>query len=124
MEHLATQISPQGLAFIRPNVFSGITGGHFPEWYSAQVDRNIPRSSEPWEHLRKRRFKANTYLNELTRADYRELFSPHFEIIEERVFEPDLGRRWLTPEAREELAAWSDEELFSNKVQFVLRRKS
>jgi hypothetical protein len=123
MQNLAAQLSPDGLALIRPNIFTGITGGHIPEWYSNQVDQIIPRSTEPWEHLRKRRFPANTYLNELTRTDYRTLFSAHFEILDEKVFAPDLGRQWLTPEVRNELAAWSEEELFSNKVLFVLRHK-
>jgi hypothetical protein len=124
VEHLATQLSPHGLALIRPNIFTGITGSHLLEWYAGQVDREIPRSSEPWEHLRKRRFTANTYLNEMTRADYRALFGTYFDILEERVQLPDLGRKWLTPELKEELAAWNDEELFSNRVLFVLRRKS
>ena len=124
VEHLATRLSPQGLALIRPNIFTGITGSHLLEWYAGQVDKEFPRSSEPWEHLRKRRFTANTYLNEMTRADYRSLFSTCFDILEERVQFPDLGRKWLTPELREELADWSDEEIFSNRVLFVLRRKS
>jgi hypothetical protein len=124
VKHIATELSPKGLALIRPDVFTGIAGGHNPEWYSFQVNRDIPRKYEPWEHLRKGRFTANTYLNKLSRADYRELFGQHFDIIEERVYIPDLGRQWLTPEVRKELAAWSEEELFSNKVEFVLRRKT
>ena len=124
VEHLATQLSPNGLALIRPNIFTGITGSHVLEWYAGQVDRDIPRSSEPWEHLRKRRFTANTYLNEMTRADYRTLFGTYFDILAERVEQPDLGRKWFTPELKEELAAWNDDELFSNQVLFVLRRKS
>ena len=123
VKHIADELAPGGLALIRPDIFTGIAGGHNPEWYSFQVSRDIPRKYEPWEHLRKGRFTANTYLNKLSRADYRELFRPHFDIIEERVFIPDLGRQWLTPEVREELAAWSEEELFSNKVLFVLRHK-
>jgi hypothetical protein len=71
--------------------------------------------------LRKRRFNANTYLNCLSRADYREIFSRHFDILEEKVMHPNLGREWLTDEVRAELPQWSEEELLSNRVEFALR---
>lgn len=79
------------------------------------------RKTEPFEHLRKRRHPANTYLNELTRAEYRRLFQKHFDIIEERVTRPNLGRQYLTDEVRKELSSYSEDELFSNQVLFVLK---
>lgn len=123
MRRLADAVSPDAVLFIRPNIFTGITGGHLPEWYEDEVDQSYERQFEPWEHLRKRRYSANTYLNQLTRADYRRLFSRHFDILEERVTHPTLGMQWMTPETRAELSAWSDDELFSNTVLFVLRPK-
>jgi SAM-dependent methyltransferase len=119
---MARWLRPTGIALIRPNVFTGITGGHLIEW-SRWAMRQPPseRRSEPWEHLRQCRFRANTYLNELTRAEYRELFGVHFEILEERVAQPDLGREHFDARARAELAGWPDEELFSNQTLFVLR---
>jgi SAM-dependent methyltransferase len=121
--NLAKWLRPGGVAFIRPNIFTGITGGHHVEWYASNVDRPFARKTEPWEHLRKKRHPANTFLNGLTRADYRKLFAPHFEIVQEKVTHPDLGRQLLTDEIRGELAAFSDEELFSNQVLFVLKPK-
>lgn len=121
---MARHISPQGLALITPHIYTGISGGHLPEWYRFLADQDIARTSEPWEHLRKRRFTANTYLNCLPRSAYRHLFSRFFEIVEEKASTPDLGRRWLTPEVRAELARWDEEDLFSNRVQFVLRPKN
>jgi hypothetical protein len=79
------------------------------------------RRIEPWDHLRQRQFKPNTYLNEVTRAEYRELFGVHFEILEERVTQPDLGREYFDARVQAELANWPQEELFSNQTQFVLR---
>jgi SAM-dependent methyltransferase len=115
-------LRPGGIAAIRPNVFTGIIGGHLLEWNLESFDLDAPdRRSEPWDHLRERRFTPDTYINELTRADYRSLFSSHFEILEERVKVPDLGREHLTPEVRRELSDYPDEELFSNQVLFVLR---
>jgi hypothetical protein len=124
MARLAQNLSPQGLAFVTPNIFTGITGGHLPEWYSHRLPEDFDRKSEPWEHLRKRRYAANTYLNGLPRCAYRELFGRYFDILEERVVAPELGRRWLTAEVKAELSQWDEEELFSNKVQFVLRPKT
>jgi len=124
VESMVRTLAPQGLAIVTPSIFTGITGGHIAEWYSHLVDKDIPRQSEPWEHLRKKRYPGNTYLNGLCRADYRALFSSHFDIVEERVIRPDQGRRWLTPQIRAELAQWSEDELFSNNVRFLLRHKS
>ncbi|WP_280832863.1 class I SAM-dependent methyltransferase [Mycolicibacterium frederiksbergense] len=122
---MARWLRPNGIALIRPNVFTGITGGHLIEWSRRAMHQPQPeRHSEPWEHLRKRRFKANTYLNEVTRAEYRDLFRAHFEILEERVTQPDLGREHFDVRARAELAGWPDEELFSNQTLFVLRRRA
>jgi hypothetical protein len=119
-EHLA----PTGVAMIRPCIFSGITGGHQLEWYAHRlVDKAMTRRSEPWDHLRQNRFPANTYLNRLLRRDYRVKFSQYFNIVEEIVLAPDLGREYFAPSIAEELGHYPDEELFSNQVLFVLRRK-
>ncbi len=128
-----TKIIPQmhnwlkdnGLALIKPNIFTGITGGHLAEWSNHNVLNNVlmKRKSEPWEHLRKNRFKSLSYLNKLTRSDYRKLFETHFNILEEIVIYPDLGKAFMTSELRKDLENYSVEELFSNQVLFVLSPK-
>ncbi len=119
---IAAHLSPQGIAVIRPMVFTGIMGGHNVEYYD--LDPKTRRTCPPWDHLRGHRFPANTCLNRLSLAEYRALFAAHFEILDERVRAPDLGRAFMTPALRTELGNWSDEELFSNHVRFVLRRKA
>ncbi len=111
------------ILLIRPNIFTGITGGHLKEWYPGRVGDDSIKRSQPWEHLRKDRFRPNTYLNRLWRKDYRELFSASFDVLDEIVMKPDLGREFLIDECKEELKAIPDEELFSNQVVFVLRPK-
>jgi SAM-dependent methyltransferase len=119
---VARWLRPGGLALIRPNIFTGIVGGHLLEWSRAAMrNPSSSRKSAPWEHLRAQRFEPNTYLNKLTRADYRELLWGSFEIVEERVAHPDLGREHLDEATRAELTDWPDEELFSNQTLFVLR---
>jgi SAM-dependent methyltransferase len=118
---MARWLKPSGLALIRPDIFTGISGGHLLEWFDLREHRR--RRSEPWEHLRKRRFHGNVYLNELTRADYRRMFSQHFEILEENVVDHGQGRTFYTPEVAADLKQYGEDELFSNGVQFVLRAK-
>lgn len=120
---MAAWLRPGGLALIRPNVFTGITGCLLQEWSRWSV-AHPPRDrrSEPWEHLRDDRYPPNTHANRLTRAGYRELFAPHFELLEERVKDPGLGREYYTPEVAAALAGWPEEELFSNCTLFVLRK--
>lgn len=121
---MARAVRPGGLCLIRPNIYTGITGGHLVEWYPQNLfNTGIRRNSEPWEHLRKRRFAADTYLNEMKRSDYRAMLLEEFEILEERVKLPMLGQEYLTPEIRDELKDLGDDELFSNQVMFVLRKK-
>src|SRR5260370_24981536 len=93
---MARWLKPSGLALIRPDIFTGISGGHLLEWFDLREHRR--RRSEPWEHLRKRRFHGNVYLNELTRADYRRMFSQKFEILEEKVGDPGQGGKFYRPE--------------------------
>lgn len=121
---LAHWLHPEGIALIRPTVFTGITGGHLLEWSPHAVMHGWRgRRSEPWEHLRQRRWSANTQLNAFSRRDYRELLGKRLQIVEERVKHRDLGRQYLTPEVRDELRDYPDEELFSNQVLFVVRRR-
>jgi Methyltransferase domain len=122
VENMARWLRPVGLALIRPDVFTGITGGHVVEWNLRSFERGHDgRRTDPWAHLRGTRPPVNTHLNELTRAQYRELFRTHFEVLEETADDPELGREYLTPDVRAELSHFDEDELFSNQVLFVLR---
>jgi len=119
---MASWLRPDGLALIRPMVYTGICGSHLIDWYPHRVIAGrLPRDTEPWEHLRQKRARAGTYLNECTRADYRALFATSFVVVDERVRHPHLGRQFLNPQIVSELSEWPEDELFSNAVQFVLR---
>lgn len=118
---MAAQLGENGIAVISPMIFTGIAGGHSLEWYPHEAEREFKRRSEPWEHLRGDRFPADTFLNRVPRAAYRAIFARSFDIVEETVLMPELGRRFLTSAVRRELADYTDDELFSNKVRFVLR---
>lgn len=121
--NLTKWLKPDGIAVLTPALYSGIAGGHLTEWYPHVVDKDIPRETEAWEHLRKRRVHADCYLNEVRLHEFREIFAQYFDIVEEVNDEIGLGRAHLTPEIREELADYSEEELLSHRVSYVLMQK-
>jgi hypothetical protein len=108
------------LLLTRPTIYTGICGSHLTEWYHHAVYSDTPKRSQPWEHLRLNRYVADTYLNQLSLAQFRDLFtSCGYYIAEESVKHPCLGAAFLRdPQIRQELSAWPDEELLSNDVMF------
>jgi hypothetical protein len=121
--NLSHALSPNGLALISPAVYTGIAGGHLVEWYPHTLESTMARDSEPWEHLRKRRYRADCYLNELLVQDYEDIFKKYFDIIEVLSIDSGLGKQHLTNEIKKELSAYSEAELLSHKWTFVLRKK-
>lgn len=113
-------LRPDGIVFVRFTLFTGITGGHLVEWYPHLVDQDMPRTTAPWEHLRANRVVADTYLNKLRLHEYRSMISERFDTLAQGVSNPGLGRTRLSAEIRAELSQYSEEELLSNEVFFVL----
>ncbi len=126
IKNLSRALAPGGCALFSPHVYSSISGGHLTEWYPhialARSAGDTSCRSEPWEHLRKCRFKANTYLNKLRLADYREMLGRHFEIVSEIHTNTGVGVKFLTDEIRAELSDYTEEELLVDNVRFVCRR--
>jgi hypothetical protein len=104
-------------------VYTGIIGSHLTEWYPHRLSDGNKRS-EPWEHLRQDRFIADTFLNKMTRRDYRNLFSKYFDILADESIVPELGKEFLTDAVRSELNQYDEYELLSNDVLFVLRPRA
>jgi hypothetical protein len=123
VSRIPSWLTREGLALIVPDVFTGLHGGHLYEWDFQTLQRTVRRRSEPWEHLRKRRYAANTTLNEMTRSEYRELFSQSLEILE--IIDPPRGREeeFLTPEIRDELRMYTEADLLDENPLFVMRRR-
>ncbi len=55
-------------------------------------------AGKAWSHLTDEFDSADTYLNRLSRKDYRLLFESVFDVLEDVAVDPDLGRSLLTPE--------------------------
>ena len=122
--NMSQALSPNGLVLISPAVFSGIAGGHLLEWYPHTLREPVQRKSEPWEHLRKRRFNADCFLNELRVHEFKQIFEEYFTVVDIININYGLGREHLTPDVKADLHSFSEEELLSHKWTFVLQKKS
>jgi hypothetical protein len=120
---MADSLSDNGLAVIKPTIFTGICGGHDLGWYPHQVESGAVARGPAWGHLTGESRPADTFLNKLTLREFRDLFEASFHIVREDRLMGDLGRRYLTPQRRQALDAFGEDELFSNAVRFVLRKK-
>lgn len=119
LKQMKANLADDGIAIISPCVFTGITGGHEPEWY-AHLVADAP-TERAWRHLWDSDFAVDTYLNKVTRAEYKSMFlEAGMSILSEEAVYADLGRKHLTPEVLNKLSDYEEDELFSNLVKFVL----
>jgi hypothetical protein len=119
LEEAKSRLSDRGMIVAQIDVFTGITGGHDPDWYGHRVANNATGTA--WAHLRNPDFEIDTYLNRMTRRDYVSLFEKAgLTILRDDTMLDDVGREHLTGSVAEALAGWDDYELFSNKVEFWL----
>lgn len=121
---MAEAMSPNAIAVITPMIFTGISGGHDIEWYPHRVASYAGSRGPAWGHLTGETPPGDTFLNRMTRKEFRDLFSERFDILQEQAVRGELGRQYLTDKRRQELKAFDEDELFSNNVRFVLRKKT
>ncbi len=111
-------LKPGGIADIRPHLYPSLSGGHNPEWFI--TDRNHPRDTAPWDHLRQQEFQPPCYLNKLRERDYLAIFQKHFTLLE---VEPEyLGEEFLTEEIMRELSMYDRDELLKVSIRMILKK--
>jgi hypothetical protein len=115
-------IRQDGLILIRPNIWTGITGGHFVEWYPTNIDDPGPKRRLPWSHLTTGLGESSVYLNKMRLGAYTAEFSKWFDIIEVVNCEYGLGSDRLTEDIVDRLpTTFSRDELLTNRVLFVMK---
>ena len=124
IDNLSHWLKKGSIVVLRPHIFTGISGGHNPDWYPHKVlDMSAPKETA-WEHLIEKNFKVNTYLNRLKFDDYLKMFEKKFELLEIKHRHEKLGENYLTEEIYNKLRNdYSREELFLNQIAIVLRVK-
>lgn len=100
----------EGIVCMRIDCFASPSGGHNPNW------EKMP----PWYHLRDKTWSPLDYLNRLRKDDFISLFSQKFKIL--RVLEERQGESLLTQEIRDELAAYSEEELLTQCITIIAQK--
>lgn len=115
-------LAPGGIAYIEVHLFPSLSGGHDLPWIVP--GQTIMGNVKPWQHLRDARWKAPVFLNRLRERDYRRLFdqSEELEVLDWRT-EFTEGQELLTPEIRQELKDYSEEELTKRSIIIVARRR-
>jgi ubiquinone/menaquinone biosynthesis C-methylase UbiE len=112
-------LRPGGLAIIQIALFPSLQGGHHAEWHS--VDPDVPRTIPPWDHLYADHRPFPTFLNQLTEADYRNIFGDIFPSVHWR--DGDLrGRGLLTGDIKTALRPHSERDLLLTSIAAWIRR--
>ena len=122
LSNLKKWLKKGSLLMVRPHIYTGISGGHDPDCYPHFVADGTAPESKAWAHLLDPDYKVNTFLNRLGLHDYIRLFSEHFEVLGTKQKYDSLGKDYLTDDLRRKLIPrYSEEELLTNQVLFVLR---
>jgi hypothetical protein len=122
---VSQKMDPVGICHFKVNIFTGITGGHDPGWYTYDVQSGATAKTPAWRHLNDPDFVADTYLNRLSLQDYDSLFAEYFDVLDKVELTPQLGFDLLDEKVKHELyqLGYSDQDLFSNNVRWILRPK-
>ncbi len=107
-----------GMAYIRVHLFPSLSGGHALDWADANEDSPPTTPVPPWDHLRERQFPPHVYLNEMRASEFLEIFGRHFRVLDETYITE--GQRMLTPQIREELSDWPEEDLMRRNLEVLL----
>lgn len=123
-KNISRWLRPGGIALIRPHVYTGIAGGHDPDFYPHNVVKGVSPKDRAWAHLWDTQFAVDTYLNKLRFKDYFSIFEVDFEILEVDTISRMCGEEYLTDELMAKLGTeYSKDELLMNQARFILRAK-
>jgi SAM-dependent methyltransferase len=113
-------LRPGGIAWIAIHLFSSPSGGHNLSFTEFPL-RTLPPGVEPWDHLRSRTLPFSVPLNEWRKEQYLQSFGRHFDILKTYCAMRE-GQDWLTPEVRDQLPGYTDDELTCAALVVVARR--
>jgi SAM-dependent methyltransferase len=115
VSELSRVMKKGGVAYILIHLFTSLSGGHHFDWAN-------PSKVLPWDHLRQNKYPVPVYLNKLREHEYLHLFGENFNILEVIDISVGEGKDLLTPEIRDELAHYSEEELLKRGITIVARK--
>lgn len=113
-------LKPGALTYIYIHLFPSISGGHHIAW--KYPDENPSDRVPAWDHLRQNKYpQIPSWINKLREHEYREFFvQAGFEIVDWITYATE-GYSLLTPEIKDELPGYSEEELLKKGIVVVAR---
>jgi SAM-dependent methyltransferase len=119
VRELARILRPGGFADIEIHLFPSLSGGHEFVLYNHAPP---PPGFRVWGHLLDPEWQPPVPLNRWREAQYRTAFEAHFEIVD-RTVSCARGDAYLTDGILARLPAFTREELLTESVVYVLRRR-
>ena len=109
------------IAHIGVHLFPSLTGGHNTIYDDPDIKEVVLGEIPAWDHLRQNLFPSAGYLNKLREADWIEMFSKHFEILQciKEYTEPDT---YLTTAISNELPQYTRDELLNRSIIIIARK--
>lgn len=124
MREIYRVLRPGGVAYIALELFTSLNGAHDPALWDDRAYSHVP-----WAHLRpsyRGRCRSNVYVNRVRLEAYKEMARDTFD--EAEFVSAERGQRQflltLTPEERRELSEYSDEELCTQDLIILARKKA
>lgn len=115
-------MKPGAIGHIGIHLYPSLSGSHHPLLQKDPMTE-IPLGLAPWYHLRGIKDYDNTPLNKWREYQYREVFERTFEILAWIVPRSEEGRQFLTPEIKNELKEFEEDELLRRWCVAVIRNR-
>lgn len=112
---LARITKPGGVQMHGIHLFPSPSGGHHPLWRQESFDH--------WDHLIGKKHFVPADLNGYRLSDYYALFDARYNIISTQLINETKCDKWLTPSIREALASYTEEDLTTRGVKFIVRKR-
>jgi len=120
LRSLRRVMKPNAITFICIHNYTSLSGGHHIAWKYPESEPSelVP----PWDHLRKNMYPdIPSWINRKRISDYRQAFEAEFVILDWFTLFTE-GEQFLTPEIRNELIDYSQEELLIKEFVVIARR--
>ena len=114
-------MKPGAITHLYVHNYASVSGGHHIAWKYPDTE---PSDTVPaWDHLRENKYPdIPSWINRLRVNKYREAFEAYFD-IKAWVSSEEEGRKLLTPEIRNELSDYSEEELLTKGFTIIATPK-
>lgn len=121
LKDLKRMMKPGAVAYIYIHNYASLSGGHHIAW--KYPDSEPSDAVPPWDHLRENLYpEIPSWINRMREAEYKKIFREEFEILDWRPRGRE-GESLLTPQLRQELSEYSEDELLTKGFVVICRKR-